>query len=51
VEKRKAIGPDAEELAENPRSRSAKLRVAIRTDAPSGEVDAKSIGMPMVKGL
>ncbi|APE45330.1 16S rRNA (cytosine(1402)-N(4))-methyltransferase [Sulfitobacter alexandrii] len=50
VEKRKAIGPDAQELDENPRSRSAKLRVAIRTDAPSGAVDAKSIGMPMVKG-
>jgi len=33
VEKRKAIGPDEQELAENPRSRSAKLRVAIRTDA------------------
>jgi 16S rRNA (cytosine1402-N4)-methyltransferase len=51
VLKRKAIGPDAQELEENPRSRSAKLRVAIRTDAPSGAVDAKSIGMPMVKGL
>ncbi|MGR3508237.1 MAG: 16S rRNA (cytosine(1402)-N(4))-methyltransferase RsmH [Sulfitobacter sp.] len=51
VEKRKAIGPDAQELEENPRSRSAKLRVAVRTDAPSGSVDAKSIGMPMVKGL
>ena len=50
VEKRKAIGPDAQELEENPRSRSAKLRVAIRTDAPPGEIDAKSIGMPMVKG-
>ena len=50
VEKRKAIGPDAQELAENPRSRSAKLRVGIRTEAPSGAVDAKSIGMPMVKG-
>lgn len=49
VEKRKAIGPDADELAENPRSRSAKLRVAIRTDAPSGETDAKSIGMPLMK--
>lgn len=51
VKKRKAIGPDAQELEENPRSRSAKLRVAIRTDAPSGAVDAKSIGMPMVKGF
>lgn len=51
VEKRKAIGPDAQELDENPRSRSAKLRVAIRTDAPAGSVDARSVGMPMVKGL
>ncbi len=51
VEKRKVIGPDAQELDENPRSRSAKLRVAIRTDAPAGEIDAKSLGMPMVKGL
>ena len=51
VDKRKAIGPDAAELAENPRSRSAKLRVAIRTDVPAGEIDAKSIGMPMVEGF
>ncbi len=47
---RKAIGPDDEELAENPRARSAKLRVAIRTDAPAGEVDALTIGTPMLKG-
>lgn len=47
---RKAIGPDDDELAENPRSRSAKLRVARRTDAPAGEVDPKKIGMPMRKG-
>ncbi len=51
VKSRKAIGPDAQELDDNPRSRSAKLRVATRTDAPSGAMDAKSIGMPMVKGL
>ncbi len=31
---RKAIGPSPEEEAANPRSRSAKLRVGIRTDAP-----------------
>lgn len=47
---RKAIGPDAQELAENPRSRSAKLRVARRTDAPAGVTDRKSIGMPLLKG-
>ncbi len=49
VRSRKAIGPDAQELDENPRSRSAKLRIAVRTDAPSGAVDAKSLGMPMLK--
>tara|TARA_R110002049_G_C9133862_1_gene559174 strand:+ start:450 stop:1439 length:990 start_codon:yes stop_codon:yes gene_type:complete len=51
LKSRKAIGPDKQELADNPRSRSAKLRVATRTDAPSGEIDAKSVGMPMVKGI
>lgn len=50
LKSRKAIGPDDEELAENPRSRSAKLRVAIRTDAPAGEVDAQTIGTPQLKG-
>lgn len=50
IDKRKAIGADREELAANPRARSAKLRVATRTDAPAGEIDAKSIGMPVLKG-
>jgi len=49
VEKRKAIGPDEQELAENPRSRSAKLRVAIRTEAPAVDVDPAALGMPMKK--
>ena len=49
IEKRKAIGPDATELDENPRSRSAKLRVAIRTDAPAQDIDPASLGMPMKK--
>lgn len=43
---RKAIAPDAEELAENPRARSARLRVAVRTEAPAGTVDPREIGMP-----
>ena len=34
---RRAIGPDAAELAANPRARSALLRVAIRTDAPAAD--------------
>lgn len=49
LKSRKAIGPDAQELDENPRSRSAKLRIATRTDAPAGSIDAKTIGMPMMK--
>ena len=49
IKTRKAVGPDDVELAENPRSRSAKLRVGVRTDAPAGSVDAKSIGMPMLR--
>ena len=47
---RKAIGPDERELQDNPRSRSAKLRVAIRTDAPAGEIEARAIGMPQLRG-
>jgi len=46
---RKAIGPDADELATNPRSRSARLRVAQRTDAPAGEINPRHIGMPQLK--
>jgi 16S rRNA (cytosine1402-N4)-methyltransferase len=46
---RKAISADPEELAANPRARSAKLRVAERTDAPAAKIDAKLIGKPVVK--
>jgi len=46
---RKAISPDDDELATNPRSRSARLRVAQRTDAPAGTVDSGSLGMPKLK--
>lgn len=49
IDKRKAIGPDDPELAENPRSRSAKLRVAIRTDAPAQSLDPADLGMPMMR--
>lgn len=49
VTKRKAIGPDEQELAENPRSRSAKLRVATRTDVPAADIDPADLGMPMKK--
>ncbi len=43
---RRAIGPDAEELAQNPRARSAKLRVGRRTDSPAGRTDAASLALP-----
>ena len=35
LETRKAVTATEQELSENPRSRSAKLRVAVRTQAPS----------------
>lgn len=47
---RKAVGPDEQELEENPRSRSARLRVARRTDIPAGRVDPKTVSMPQIKG-
>ena len=43
---RKAVVADDQELAENPRSRSAKLRVAMRTDATAGTGDRSAFGLP-----
>ena len=50
LKSRKAIVADAQELDENPRARSAKLRVATRTEAPAGHIDRSAIGMPMLRG-
>ena len=44
----KAIGPDDRELAENPRARSAKLRVARRTMAPALTLDPAQIDVPQL---
>ncbi|MEO8242729.1 MAG: 16S rRNA (cytosine(1402)-N(4))-methyltransferase RsmH [bacterium] len=44
----KAIGPDAQELDENPRARSAKLRVARRTAAPALTLDPAQIDVPQL---
>lgn len=43
---KKAVGPDDRELSDNPRARSAKLRVARRTSAPPRPVDATRMGLP-----
>ena len=43
---RKAIVPDADEVAVNPRARSAKLRIARRLDAPAASVDSGALGLP-----
>jgi len=45
---RRAIGADPDELAANPRSRSALLRIAKRTDAPAGPVDRSGLGLPLL---
>ena len=46
---KKAIAPTEDELAQNPRARSAKLRIARRTDAPAGDsVVEKDLGMPVL---
>ena len=44
----KAIGPDDTELDENPRARSAKLRVARRTAAPALALDPSQIDVPQL---
>lgn len=44
---KRAIDPDAAELAENPRARSAKLRIARRTAAPPQPIALADIDVPI----
>ena len=45
---RRASAPDADELAQNPRARSAKLRIGRRTEAPAGQTPARDLALPQI---
>ena len=48
MQSRKAITASKDELATNPRARSAKLRIGRRTEAPALPVDPRSLGVPQL---
>lgn len=44
------LTPSKEELEVNPRARSARLRAAVRTQAPAWPLDEDQLGVPSVRG-
>ena len=48
---RKAISASDDEVAANPRARSARLRIATRTVEPAGVADRSSLGLPGLYSL
>jgi 16S rRNA (cytosine1402-N4)-methyltransferase len=47
----RAVQAGAAETARNPRARSARLRSAVRTEAPARPVDPARLGLPRLPGL
>lgn len=46
---KRAVGPDDREMAENPRARSAKLRVGLRNGAPAHKLDLAALDVPLLR--
>lgn len=47
--RRKPVEPEDAEVKLNPRARSSKLRLGVRTDASAWPVDAAALGLPLLK--